>query len=164
MYQVAITGGDTHTVSINGEELSVNDEVLKLDVLKQGNHSHVLWNNKGYAVELVEVDHEAKTITLKVNGQQVTATIKTETDLLLEKLGMNTGAKAGNLVIKAPMPGLVLKVLVEPGQSVSKGEPVLVLEAMKMENVLKAPADAVVKEVKVTPGVKVDKNQVLLSF
>jgi biotin carboxyl carrier protein len=64
--------------------------------------------------------------------------------------------------IKSPMPGLVLKVLVAPGQAIRKGDPVLVLEAMKMENVFKSATDAVVKAIKVTPGTAVEKGEVLI--
>jgi biotin carboxyl carrier protein len=60
------------------------------------------------------------------------------------------------------MPGLVLKVLVTEGQEFKKGDNLLVLEAMKMENILKAPTDGIVKSIKIKPGDKVDKNEVLL--
>jgi biotin carboxyl carrier protein len=62
------------------------------------------------------------------------------------------------------MPGLVLNVMVEPGQAVSKGDPLLILEAMKMENVLKAASDGVVKVVTVQKGVAVEKGFVLLEM
>jgi biotin carboxyl carrier protein len=62
------------------------------------------------------------------------------------------------------MPGLVVRVLVEPGQRVTAGAGVVVLEAMKMENQLKAQAEAVVKSVKVSPGKTVEKGEVLVEF
>jgi len=67
-------------------------------------------------------------------------------------------------VLKAPMPGLVVRVQVEPGVRVSAGDGLVVLEAMKMENELKAPAGAVVKRVRVTAGEAVEKGQVLVDF
>ena len=67
-------------------------------------------------------------------------------------------------VLKAPMPGLVLRVDVSPGQRVAAGAGLVVLEAMKMENELKAPAAVVVKAVRVQPGAAVEKGQVLLEF
>jgi biotin carboxyl carrier protein len=60
------------------------------------------------------------------------------------------------------MPGLVLKVLVKDGDVIKKGDNLLVLEAMKMENSIKAPADATIKAVKITAGDKVEKNQVMI--
>ena len=70
----------------------------------------------------------------------------------------------GASVLKAPMPGLVLRVEVQPGQAVAAGAGLVVLEAMKMENELKASAPAVVKTVLVNPGQAVEKGQVLLEF
>ena len=75
------------------------------------------------------------------------------------------GAKAGGpAVLKAPMPGMVMKVAVEEGQRVEAGAALVVLEAMKMENELRAPAAAVVKGVKVKAGQAVEKGQVLVEF
>jgi biotin carboxyl carrier protein len=62
------------------------------------------------------------------------------------------------------MPGLVLKIMVEPGQEVSKGDGLLILEAMKMENIIKAPTDGVVKSIEVEQSNAVEKNQVLIKF
>jgi acetyl/propionyl-CoA carboxylase alpha subunit len=67
-------------------------------------------------------------------------------------------------VLKAPMPGLVLRVQVAPGQRVPAGAGLVVLEAMKMENELKAPAPVLVKAVRVQAGSAVEKGQVLLEF
>ena len=67
-------------------------------------------------------------------------------------------------VLKAPMPGMVLRVLVEPGDAVSAGMGLVVLEALKMENELTASASAVVKAVRVAPGEAVEKGQALLEF
>ena len=66
--------------------------------------------------------------------------------------------------IKAPMPGMVLKVLVEEGAEIKKGDNLFVLEAMKMENIIKSPADVVVKTIKIKPGDKVEKGQILIQF
>jgi pyruvate carboxylase subunit B len=67
-------------------------------------------------------------------------------------------------VLKAPMPGLVVRVHAKPGDTVAAGAGIVVLEAMKMENELKAPARAVVKAVRVAPGEAVEKGQVLMEF
>ena len=66
--------------------------------------------------------------------------------------------------IKAPMPGLILDLKVKPGDEVKKGDVVLILEAMKMENIIKAPGDGLVKAVKVNLKQSVEKNQVLIQF
>ncbi|HEY4196679.1 MAG TPA: acetyl-CoA carboxylase biotin carboxyl carrier protein subunit, partial [Mucilaginibacter sp.] len=78
--------------------------------------------------------------------------------------GLSTLNAAKVSEIKAPMPGLVLKLFVEEGSEVKKGENLFILEAMKMENIIKSPADVTVKTVKIKPGDKVEKGQVLLIF
>jgi biotin carboxyl carrier protein len=72
--------------------------------------------------------------------------------------------RIGGGVLRAPMPGLVVRVLVEPGQRVAAEAGVVVLEAMKMENQLKAPAAGVVKAIRVGPGKAVEKGEVLVEF
>ncbi len=90
--------------------------------------------------------------------------IKDRFDLLLDKLGMsNTTASKVN-ELKAPMPGLIVDIRVEPGHLVQKGDPLLVLEAMKMENILKAPGNGVVGAIKVGLRDNVTKGQVLIQF
>lgn len=66
--------------------------------------------------------------------------------------------------LKSPMPGLVLKVIAKVGDLVKQGEPLLVLEAMKMENVFKAPSDVVIKSIDVTEKQAVEKGELLISF
>jgi len=70
----------------------------------------------------------------------------------------------GPVTLRAPMPGLVVRILVEPGQEVAAGAGLVVLEAMKMENELKAPAAGIVGAVRAQPGQAVDKGQVLVEF
>jgi biotin carboxyl carrier protein len=73
-----------------------------------------------------------------------------------------TAAKVSD--IKAPMPGLIVAIKVEEGQTVAKGDPIMILEAMKMENILKSPGDGVVKAIKVKLRDNVEKGQVLIQF
>jgi biotin carboxyl carrier protein len=66
--------------------------------------------------------------------------------------------------IKAPMPGLVLNIMVQEGDEVKKGDNLMILEAMKMENSIKSPIDGTVKNLKVATGDKLEKNQVMITF
>src|SRR5690606_37538113 len=81
-----------------------------------------------------------------------------------ERFGMDTGASAAQREVRAPMPGLVLQVLVAPGDAVEEGQGLVVLEAMKMENELRAPAAGTVAAVHVAPGVAVGKNALLMEM
>lgn len=143
---------------------TINGESFILDVheIKAGTF-HVLRNNRSYTVEVIKTDAQNKSIVLKVNGTKYEVDIKDKFDELLNRLGMNSNTKVVK-ELKAPMPGMVLDVLIKVGESISKDQPLLVLEAMKMENVLKAPTDAVIKSVSAIKGNAVEKNQVLISF
>jgi biotin carboxyl carrier protein len=112
----------------------------------------------------VSFDKEAKMAQIKVNGNLYSVTAQDQFDILLDQLGMSSINANKVSDIKAPMPGLVLKLLVSEGAHVKKGENLFVLEAMKMENIIKSPADVVVKSIKIKPGDKVEKGQVLLLF
>ncbi|HEX8608798.1 MAG TPA: acetyl-CoA carboxylase biotin carboxyl carrier protein subunit, partial [Pedobacter sp.] len=89
---------------------------------------------------------------------------KDQFDKLLDKMGLSNLNAAKVSEIKAPMPGMVLKVLVEEGAEVRKGESLFILEAMKMENIIKSIADVTVKTIKIQPGDKVEKGQILMLF
>lgn len=129
--------------------------------LPNGNYS-VIMDNQSFQVQLRKLDRETKTVSLQIAGQVFDVKLEEPIDQLLAAMGIKDamGRKVND--IKAPMPGLVLKVLVTPGQAIKKGDPVLILEAMKMENVFKATTDAVVKAVKVTERTAVEKGQVLI--
>jgi pyruvate carboxylase subunit B len=82
----------------------------------------------------------------------------------IRSLTAGAEGQRGPIALRAPMPGLVVKVLAEPGQEVAAGAGLVVLEAMKMENELKAPAAVVVLAVPARPGQAVEKGEVLVEF
>jgi len=99
-----------------------------------------------------------------VNGKKVQLSGEDDMDRLLKQLGMDSGGAKKMKELKAPMPGLVVKIEVKPGDEVAKDQPLVILEAMKMENVLKAVASATVASVEVKQGQAVEKNQVMIKF
>ena len=165
MYKLKINDKTEYKVENNRDKLLINDKEISADI-QQLNESvyHVINDMGSYNAEVVSFDKEAKTAQIKVNGNLYTIIAQDQFDILLDQLGMS--AINANKVsdIKAPMPGLVLKLLVSEGMQVKKGDNLFVLEAMKMENIIKSPADVTVKSVKIKPGDKVEKGQVLLLF
>lgn len=127
-------------------------------------HYHIVKDHKGYNLEVLAYDKASKTMTLKVNGVVHEVMLQNHTDLLLEKLGIKADAGTGLQDLKAPMPGLIVDIFVEPGQTVQKGDKLLSMEAMKMENILKAQGEGTVKEIIVSKGQSVEKNQVMIQF
>jgi biotin carboxyl carrier protein len=99
-----------------------------------------------------------------VNNNIYDLNLQTELDILLDKMGMSSTGSEKMDHVKAPMPGLVLDILVEKGQSVSKGDNLLVLEAMKMENIIKASGSGTVKDIRVSRKDAVEKNQLLIEM
>ena len=145
-------------VTLNGQPF-----VWDIADLGQGRF-HVLYEGRSYNAEVITTDYTTKNIVLKLNGQRVELNAKDRFDLLLERLGMSNTAATKINELKAPMPGLIVDIRVVPGQAVQKGDPLLVLEAMKMENILKAPADGTVANLKVNLRDNVQKGQVLVQF
>ncbi|ACU06254.1 MULTISPECIES: biotin/lipoyl-containing protein [Pedobacter] len=152
-------------IELAPKEFKANGQVIALDPAKiSENYVHVIYQNRSYNIELVSADRAEKSSVIKVNGALYHIAIQDEYAPLLKQLGLDT-AMAGKVQdVKAPMPGLVLNVMVEEGQEVNKGDNLLVLEAMKMENIIKSPAGGTVKKVLTSKGVKVEKNEVLIRF
>lgn len=152
-------------VAVENGQLKVDDAIVNVDteVLADGS-AHVLYNNKSYNIELITENNLDKTLIIKVNGSVYHIAIEDQYDQLLKKLGLD-GAQSNKVSeIKAPMPGLVLNVMVAEGQSVEKGDSLLVLEAMKMENVIKSPTSGLIKKILISKGIKVEKNEILIQF
>jgi len=161
----AQTEGKTFTIQVGDDGISVNNEKLEWDLVALGNGQfHIRYQNQSYPAEIIKIDRETKTVDLKVRGHRYSVRLKEDMDILMEKMGMNaTGAGKIN-AIKAPMPGLIIDLRVQEGAEVQAGDPLLILEAMKMENIIKSPGKATVKKLKIKKGDSVEKGQVLIEF
>lgn len=147
------------------DDLLLNDQLFAWDVAVLGpGRFQVLHGGRSYDAEMVSADYTAKQFVLKINGQRMELHAQDRFDLLLKRLGLTAVAAVQVNELKAPMPGLIVDVRVQPGQTVQKGDPLLVLEAMKMENILKAPAGGTVSAIKVNLRDNVQKGQLLVQF
>ncbi|HEX8515240.1 MAG TPA: biotin/lipoyl-containing protein [Bacteroidia bacterium] len=155
-HQVVMT--DETSGTIDGSEFSWD-----IAEVKDGSF-HVIRNNRSYSVEVIKADVNEKSFLVSVNGNKYQLNVKDKFDELLKSLGLDNMKSNKVNEIKAPMPGLVLDIRVSEGDEVKKGDPILVLEAMKMENILKSPTDGVIKKINVKKGIAVEKNQVLINF
>jgi biotin carboxyl carrier protein len=148
-------------VKVNETEFEIK-EAADWDLLEQGSSFHILKNKVSYRCLLMKKDESRKNMVISVNDTEYTINIKDKYDILLEKLGMSDMAVKKMKDIKAPMPGLVLDIKVKVGDVLEAGDTILVLEAMKMENMLKSPGAGTVKAIKVNKGEAVEKGQVLI--
>jgi biotin carboxyl carrier protein len=164
--KVEIKGGKSMQVDLKGnDQATLNGQDINYDSIEVSDGQfHIVKDFKSYNVEVVEADYEAKSFRIRVNNKLVDLKVEDRFDLLLHQLGMDLVGSTGVSELKAPMPGLVLDIPVKVGQEVNKDEPLVVLEAMKMENVLKSPADLIVKSIQVKQGEAVEKNQILIEF
>ncbi len=163
---IEVENGASYQVEpLSNEKFIVNGKESKIDIIRlKGDRFHLIKDNKSYTAEILSASYEDKTFEIRVNSNTYQLKVEDRFDQLLQKLGMENLATAEISEIKAPMPGLVLSIAVEVGQEVKANDPLVVLEAMKMENVLKAPADVVVKSIEIKEGQAVEKNQLLISF
>ena len=159
----ARVGDRTYDFTRDGDSLTLNGEPVDARLTRLDEHAAVLVvDGRPHTVGIE--DDGAGGVIVTVNGKRVPVQVKTETDLLLERFGMEAGDSAADREVRAPMPGLVLRVLVAPGDEVEAGQGVAVLEAMKMENELKAPASGTVEAVHASAGDAVGKNDLLVQL
>jgi len=156
----------SYKINIDEQEFDLQiSDLNHLNLIKNGeNQFHLLQDNQSYHISLLSANFANKTLTISVNGNEYQLKIEDEYDQLVKKMGLNINNAQKLTNIKAPMPGLVLDILVEPGQEIQKGDQLLILEAMKMENVLKSEGEGIVKSIEIEKGAAVDKGQVLIEM
>lgn len=157
--------GRTFEIDRGKDGWSIDGALFDGDMAQLGpGRLHVIWKNKSYNIEVIDRNPAEKSMHLLINGQHYHTSAKDDLDLLLEKMGMQNSSAQKLNHVKAPMPGLIQSVAVAEGDSIAKGDNLLVLVAMKMENVIKSSGSGIIKSLKVAPGQIVEKNQVLLEF
>lgn len=125
---------------------------------------HIVYNNKSYVADVKSHDKETKSFEILINNNSYSVRLKDRFDELLHDLGMDVGSSNKDNDVKAPMPGRVLEILVKEGDTVAVGDGLIVLEAMKMENIIKSTREGIIKQIKTSESESVEKNSVLLTF
>ncbi len=165
MYKIKL--GDNNFLEYKEEkgQILIDNNPINWDLTRVSDKKfHIIKDNKTYNIEVINYDKDKKILSIKINSHLLDLTIQDQQDVLLEKLGLNKISISQLNELKAPMPGMIVEVKVSEGQEVKKGDPLVILEAMKMENIIKSSGDGKVKEVLVTKGISVEKNQVLIKF
>jgi biotin carboxyl carrier protein len=164
-YTIKLADSNSVTVEKKSGEWYINGNKADIDIIKIGEDKyHLIINNQSVEIELSSRDYTSKNLHVIVDGIKTTVGVETPLDALLKSMGMDKmlGTKLNQ--VKAPMPGMVLRIIAQSGQDVKKGDALLVLEAMKMENIIKSPIDGTIKSIDVTERNAVEKNQTLISF
>ena len=153
-YEVEILDG--HRVSVNGTVYDVDF----LAVTGQPIYS-LLVNGRSYQAHVYPGEEDKLEVLMR--GTLYSAVIEDERERRLKAAGAASGSQTGEFVLRAPMPGLIVKVPVSEGQEVKKGDVLTILESMKMQNELKSPRDGKVSRIQVNAGDSVEQRQALLS-
>ncbi|HLF65207.1 MAG TPA: acetyl-CoA carboxylase biotin carboxyl carrier protein subunit [Saprospiraceae bacterium] len=126
---------------------------------------HLIDGHQSHLVQLVHADYTAKQFVLRIDGKDINVKLRDEVESRIHAMGFDIGRNHVKLrQVSAPMPGMVLKVQVHEGDHVKEGQPIIILEAMKMENVLNAPVNGVISKIFVQEKQNVDKNQLLVEL
>ena len=145
--------GHDQAIMVNGERFTVDFQQLS-----EGNVVSLLLNNRSFEAVVEEREDSWEVL---VRGELYSVTVQDERAYRLAKARGSETTVHGEAVIKSPMPGIIIATPIPPGGQVQKGDKVIILESMKMENELRAPRDGVVGRVHVQPGDSVEKDQVL---
>ena len=158
---------ESFKLKVNNEfEYDLNKESIEeLDIqVVNANSYHILRDSLPFHTEVVQADFQNKKYTIRVNSGTYDVSISDHLDLLIDKMGFALSSTRDVGMIEAPMPGLILDINVRIGQAVNEDDPLVILEAMKMENVITSPRDGIIKNISVKKGQAVDKKHVLIEF
>ncbi len=154
--QYVIEIGHEGQIEVDGQEYAVDFKQLA-----EGGILSLLLNNR--SLEAI-VEEREQAWEVLIHGELYTVSVQDEQAYRLAKARTVSFDETGEASIKSPMPGLIIEIPVEIGQAVKKGDKVVILESMKMENELRSPRDGRVANIYVQPGDSVEKNQVLMAI
>ena len=155
-----------YLITVNEEEFDCKiSDVDSLDSINVNAQTlHVLDKNRAYKVEIRHSDFLNKTISLTINGNIYEVKLEDEYDQQVKKMGLLAVTTQQLNEVKAPMPGLIVDVMVEVGQEIIEGTPLLVLSAMKMENIILAQGEGIIKSIEVKKNDSVEKGQLIIEM
>ncbi len=164
-YNIIYNENKAHEIELKDNKIIIDGQNTDIDLVHIYKEKyHIIDNNESFNIEVVRADFQNKIFEIKVNDTVYPIQLEDELDMLLEQMGMSTAVSNTMDNVKAPMPGLVLRITVEVGQEVNKGDNLIVLKAMKMENIIKATGIGKVKNILVTEKQAVEKNQLLIEM
>jgi len=166
MKYFATVDGVTYEISVEAHgRVVVDGEVVSADMRAAGGGLYsLLLDNTSHEILVEGTGEHNEPFSVLASGRRYAVKVEDERSRRLSQADRRIRASDGELALKAPIPGLVVRVVAEPGRTVVEGETLLILEAMKMENELRAPRDGVIHEVRVEAGAQVATGQILLTL
>jgi biotin carboxyl carrier protein len=154
-------GNNEYEVEIDADKVLLDGEPVDVDIVRSGLPElySVLFGGQSHEM-LVTSDRFNYTVTLR--SEQFQVQVQDERSRRLNQARKMPTLPDGELAITAPIPGLVVKTLINPGDVVEEGQPLIILEAMKMENEIRSIRSGVAKAILVSPGQRVEQNAVLI--
>ncbi|NJO89188.1 MAG: acetyl-CoA carboxylase biotin carboxyl carrier protein subunit [Chloroflexia bacterium] len=147
------------------EILLNKEQVERFDVVNHnGSNYHILHDSKAFKAELLNKNFFENEYAITINSNLYKVKLSNGLDHLFDKMGFSNKSGKQTNEIKAPIPGVVIDVTIKEGDSIKEGAPLLVLEAMKMENIISSHKDAVVKKIHIEKGNTVEKGKLLIEL
>ena len=150
------------------DNIKLSEEILnsyEIEEINKEEKTIVLRKNgEKYFCRILKVNSDAQTTIMKVNVSLLEVKLEKEVEKMLEQIGIDTSASSKINELIVPMPGLIIGINVKVGQEVKQDDPLVILEAMKMENILTSPIDGVIESIHVNVQQTVEKNSVLIKF
>ena len=160
---VVVVNDRVHRVRVDGEQVEVDG--VAMTVVPTAGARTLVRAGEGHEQKVVSLDGLAFAGAASIAGVATTISVRTaQAAALAEAMAGGAGARAAGSQLKAPMPGRVVKVLVKVGETVQRGAPIIIVEAMKMENEMHAPASGTVLKVHVVEGATVDAGQLMVEL
>ncbi len=163
MKYIATIEGKEFTIEILDENhIIVDGQALEVDFVSVSGQPvySLIVNGKSYEAYVYPAEDEWEVLR---RGRMYPVRVEDEREKRLRAAAGSGVAETGEYHLKAPMPGLVVAIPVEEGQAIAKGDVLLILESMKMQNELKSPRDGTISRIRVKPGDSVEQRATLLS-
>jgi biotin carboxyl carrier protein len=164
MKYVTTIGEKQFTIDVNQDgQITIDGQVVSVDTQR-------MLDTTMYSVIIDGISHDVRmsegegVYQVEVSGDILEAVVEDERTRRLAGIKGGAGPGAGEVIVKAPMPGVVIDVLVSPGQEVEQGDILIILESMKMQNEFKAPRGGKIHTIRVAPGDKVEQSSVMLTI
>ncbi|MEN8137545.1 MAG: acetyl-CoA carboxylase biotin carboxyl carrier protein subunit [Bacteroidota bacterium] len=157
-YEIELSEDSIFTGKIDSDNFSFS--------IKSQNKNNYIIEKDGieYDLDIIDLNENTKTIEILVNGKYFKTNLRDQYDKLIHNLGYGRKNDSESRYIKAPMPGLVLDILIKKNDPIKEGQHLLVLEAMKMENIIKSNSVGKIKNVNISKNDTVDKDEILIEL